>query len=410
MRGLIKCVLIRRHYYLRMRMNKISFTKVFLFRTRKSQANINLRDRCLCASTRKEPHAVADQVELTSVTKRFNDVVAVDSISLLVKPGEFFSILGPSGCGKTTTLRMISGFEHIDEGTIKIGERIVNSVPAFKRNVGMVFQYLALFPHLDVFGNIAYGLKTKRVQKSEIAGRVKDALELVGLSGFEKRRISQVSGGQRQRVALARALVTEPNVLCLDEPLGALDLKLRLQMQVEIKRLQQKVKNTFIYVTHDQGEAITMSDRVAIMAAGKVEQVGNPREIYEHPKTRFVADFIGETNLFEAHATSENAVELDGIIIDSAVSTELVGKRVFVSIRPENISLGPTIDSSISPKLEGVVEIAMYRGSYVTYKIRVGEKLLINTSGPSRGERLNSGDHVQLGWKKEDAVILPAVS
>ena len=353
---------------------------------------------------------VADQVELTNVTKRFNEVVAVDSISLLIEPGEFFSILGPSGCGKTTTLRMIGGFEHPDEGTIKIGERIVNSVPAFKRNVGMVFQHLALFPHMDVFSNIAYGLKMKRVPKSDIADRVKGSLELVGLSGFEKRRISQVSGGQRQRVALARALVTEPNVLCLDEPLGALDLKLRLQMQVEIKRLQQKVKNTFIYVTHDQGEAITMSDRVAIMSAGKVEQVGNPREIYEHPKTKFVADFIGETNLFEAHATSENAVELDGIMIDAAVSAEFVGGKVFVSVRPEDISLGRTIDNSISTRLEGVVEIAMYRGSYVTYKIRVGEKLLINTSGPSRGERLDSGDHVVLGWKKEDAVILPAAS
>jgi len=178
---------------------------------------------------------------------------------------------------------------------------------------------------MDVYGNIAYGLKTKRVAKSEITKRVKDSLDLVGLSGFERRRISQVSGGQRQRVALARALVTEPNVLCLDEPLGALDLKLRLQMQVEIKRLQQKVKNTFIYVTHDQGEAITMSDRVAIMSAGKIEQVGDPREIYEHPKTKFVADFIGETNLFEAHATSENAVEIDGVVIESDVDPELVG-------------------------------------------------------------------------------------
>lgn len=351
---------------------------------------------------------MADQVELSNVTKRFNEVVAVDSISLLIRPGEFFSMLGPSGCGKTTTLRMIGGFEHPDHGTIKIGDWIVNSVPAFKRNVGMVFQHLALFPHMDVYGNIAYGLRTKRVPKSEITRRVKGALELVGLSGFEKRRISQVSGGQRQRVALARALVTEPNVLCLDEPLGALDLKLRLQMQVEIKRLQQKVKNTFIYVTHDQGEAITMSDRVAIMSAGKIEQVGDPREIYEHPKTKFVADFIGETNLFEAHAASENMVEIDGIVIESEVSAELVGKKVFVSIRPEDISLGLTGDNSIPTRLEGVIEIAMYRGSYVTYRVRVGEKLLLNLSGPSRGERLNPGDHVHLGWKKEDAVILPA--
>jgi len=351
---------------------------------------------------------VADQVELSNVTKRFNEVVAVDSISLLIRPGEFFSMLGPSGCGKTTTLRMIGGFEHPDDGTIKIGDRIVNSMPAFKRNVGIVFQHLALFPHMDVYGNIAYGLKTKRVPKSEITTRIKGALELVGLSGFEKRRISQVSGGQRQRVALARALVTEPNVLCLDEPLGALDLKLRLQMQVEIKRLQQKVKNTFIYVTHDQGEAITMSDRVAIMSGGKIEQVGDPREIYEHPKTKFVADFIGETNLFEAHAASENTVEIDGIVIESEVNAELVGKKVFVSIRPEDISLGRTEDNSIPTKLEGVIEIAMYRGSYVTYRVRVREKLLLNLSGPSRGERLNPGDRVHLDWKKEDAVILPA--
>src|SRR4249920_2115619 len=242
------------------------------------------------------------EIRLSALTKRFQDVVAVDAISLTIESGEFFSLLGPSGCGKTTTLRMIGGFEQPTSGTIELRGHDVTGDPPDKRPVNMVFQNYALFPHLDVGENIAFGLKRKHVVKDEITRRTGEVLELVHLAGYERRKPNQLSGGQQQRVALARALVNRPHVLLLDEPLGALDLKLRQAMQIELKEIQQQVGLTFIYVTHDQEEALTMSDRLAVFSRGKVEQVGTPAEVYERPATGFVAGFVGTSNVLDGEA------------------------------------------------------------------------------------------------------------
>jgi spermidine/putrescine transport system ATP-binding protein len=240
------------------------------------------------------------EVGLYGVTKRFGATVAVDNVTIEVARGEFFSLLGPSGCGKTTSLRMIAGFEEPEEGRVVLTGQDIVGVPPFKRNVNTVFQSYALFPHLTVADNVAFGLRRKKIPKRDIKDRVKRYLDLVQLPGYDERRPSQLSGGQQQRVALARALVNEPAVLLLDEPLGALDLKLRKQMQLELMRIQREVGVTFIYVTHDQEEALVMSDRIAVMSQGKVEQIGFPEDIYERPATRFVAGFIGTSNIVEA--------------------------------------------------------------------------------------------------------------
>src|SRR5205823_5599115 len=231
------------------------------------------------------------------VTKRFSDVVAVDDLSLEIGQGEFFSLLGPSGCGKTTTLRMIGGFEDPTAGTVYLRGRDVTELPPYKRNVNTVFQSYALFPHLNVFDNVAFGLRRKKVQRADVDRRVRESLRLVGLSQMETRKPSQLSGGQQQRVALARALVNHPQVLLLDEPLGALDLKLRKQMHLELKRIQDEVGITFVYVTHDQEEAMTMSNRIAVMEDGRIKQIGEPEDVYEHPRTEYVAGFLGASNL-----------------------------------------------------------------------------------------------------------------
>src|SRR6266849_3311167 len=241
----------------------------------------------------------AAAVRVQEVTKRFGDVVAVREVSFSVGAGEFFSMLGPSGCGKTTTLRMIGGFEEPTYGTVYLGGRDVTDDPPYKRDVNTVFQSYALFPHLDVFENVAFGLRRKRESRADIERRVKESLILVDLPGFEKRKPSQLSGGQQQRVALARALINRPKVLLLDEPLGALDLKLRKQMQLELKRIQRDVGITFLYVTHDQEEAMTMSNRLAVMRHGKIEQIGAPEDVYERPATEFVAGFLGASNLLD---------------------------------------------------------------------------------------------------------------
>ena len=244
-----------------------------------------------------EPPEASPEIRLVELSKDFRDVRAVDHVSLDIRAGEFFSLLGPSGCGKTTTLRMIGGFELPSEGRIELRGVDVTRTAPDKRPVNMVFQHYALFPHLDVGENVAFGLRRRQVRRDEIARRVGEALDLVRLPGYQRRRAHQLSGGQQQRVALARALVNRPTVLLLDEPLGALDLKLRRQLQVELKRIQTEVGITFVYVTHDQEEALTMSDRIAVMNSGHVEQLGTPEELYERPATRFVADFIGTTNL-----------------------------------------------------------------------------------------------------------------
>src|SRR4051812_15329216 len=249
---------------------------------------------------------VPADVTIENVTKRFDDVVAVDDLSLEIERGSFFAMLGPSGCGKTTTLRMIGGFEEPTGGTIYLGDTEVSRLPSYKRDVNTVFQSYALFPHLSIFENVAFGLRRKGVAKSDVKQRVGDALELVDLTGREKRKPSQLSGGQQQRVALARALVNRPRVLLLDEPLGALDLKLRKQMQLELKRIQHEVGITFVHVTHDQEEAMTMADQIAVMDAGHIEQLGGPTELYETPRTAFVAGFLGVSNLI--HGTARDGV------------------------------------------------------------------------------------------------------
>jgi spermidine/putrescine transport system ATP-binding protein len=288
-------------------------------------------------------------IELVGVEKEFtaggHDVKAVDRIDLRIAEGEFFSLLGPSGCGKTTTLRMIAGFEEPTSGQILLHGRDVVGVPPFRRDVNMVFQQYALFPHMDVFENVAFGLRRKKVARDEIARRVAEALALVELEGREKRRPRQLSGGQQQRVALARALVNRPRALLLDEPLGALDLKLRQAMQLELKRIQREVGITFVYVTHDQEEALTMSDRLVVMDAGRIEQLGSPRELYEHPATRFVANFIGSSNILtgrlerkgDAWALAGLGPDQRVLVTDAGETSQ--GQEVELAVRPEKMVL-----------------------------------------------------------------------
>ncbi len=313
-------------------------------------------------------------IELVNVTKRFKDAVAVERVNLQVPRGAFYSLLGPSGCGKTTTLRIIAGLESADEGEVRLRGERVNEVPPYKRSLGMVFQGLALFPHLNVFNNIAYGLRVRRVSSSALSRRVKGALTLVGLAGLGQRRISQLSGGQQQRVALARALVTEPSVLLLDEPLGALDLKLRLQMQLELKRLHRQVGTTFVFVTHDQGEAMAMSDRIAVMSRGRVEQEGSPEEIYHRPGTAFVADFIGETNLLEAANRAGIATLPGDLTLGVPSGLDLRDGPVMVSIRPEAVSVGD-VAATKEVRWEGTVEETVFRGTNALLAIRVNDGL-----------------------------------
>ena len=287
-------------------------------------------------------------VEIAGITKRFGDVVAVDNIDLTIADGEFFALLGPSGCGKTTTLRMIAGLEFPTQGSLKIFGDEVGTLPPNKRPVNTVFQNYALFPHLNALDNVAFGLKMQGVNKSTAYSRALETIDLVQLTGMDARKPSELSGGQQQRVALARALVNQPKVLLLDEPLGALDLKLRQEMQGELKNLQQNLGVSFVFVTHDQEEALTMSDRMAVMNEGKLLQVGTPEEIYEHPANRFVADFIGQTNLLEGRVVDAETVCLSNGARVTGFSDHPVGTEVAVSVRPERVRLGPRGESQSS--------------------------------------------------------------
>jgi spermidine/putrescine transport system ATP-binding protein len=284
-------------------------------------------------------------VSVRSVSKTFDTAPVLKDISLEIRRGEFFSLLGPSGCGKTTLLRSIGGFETPSSGTILIDGKNVGGIPPYGRPTNMIFQQLALFPHLDVYENVAFGLRVQKRPKDQVDGRVKAALALVRLEGYERRMPNQLSGGQKQRVAMARALVNEPSVLLLDEPLGSLDLQLRLQMHEELRRLQRTLGNTFVFVTHDQGEAMAMSDRIAVMNAGVIVQLGTPEEIYERPQSRFVAQFIGHTNLFDGKVTkiegSRVIVDSDGtmLVATAPVLVEL-GQPVTVVVRYERLALG----------------------------------------------------------------------
>lgn len=345
------------------------------------------------------------EVELIDVVKRFGTVIAVDHVSLGVKKNEFYSFLGPSGCGKTTTLRIIAGFEEPDEGTLEIARIVATDIPPYKRNVGMVFQHLALFPHMNVFDNIAFGLKMANVAKDDIRNKVEQSLELVGLPGFGDRRIHQLSGGQQQRVGIARAMVKEPAVLLLDEPLGPLDLKIRQHMQLELKRIQKQVGTTFIYVTHDQGEALTMSDNIAVMNNGRVEQIGSPREIYDKPKTQFVANFIGETNLLDGSQKAFGKFVCKGLPHPVVVEDE-EGQAYdgVLSIRPERVNIGPDL-KDLDNLFEARVDDIVYQGSHLAVSATVGEDLIMKIRA-SPAVPLRAGERTHIGWNKTDATVI----
>ncbi|MGI6621737.1 MAG: spermidine/putrescine ABC transporter ATP-binding protein [Acetivibrionales bacterium] len=298
-------------------------------------------------------------IELKNLTKRYGDMTAVDSINLTIKENEFVTLLGPSGCGKTTTLRMIGGFEDPDEGQILFEGKLLNPIPAYKRNINTVFQRYALFTHMNVFENIAFGLRIKKIPKNEIERRVKRMLKLVDLEGFEKRNVDSLSGGQQQRVAIARALVNEPKVLLLDEPLGALDLKLRKEMQIELLDMQRSVGITFIYVTHDQEEALTMSDTVVVMNKGLIQQVGTPQDIYNEPLNRFVADFIGESNIIEAIMPEDYKVAFDDVVLDCVDKGFAKNEPVDIVIRPEDIRIVTNPDDGM---IKGTVKSVIFKG------------------------------------------------
>ena len=304
----------------------------------------------------------AQAVVLESVTKRFENVTAVDDVSVEIGSGEFFSLLGPSGCGKTTSLRMVAGFERPDAGRILIGGIDVTEAPPHRRPVNTVFQSYALFPHLTVEENVGFGLRFKSLSKREARARVGEALELVRLGSLGKRRPHQLSGGQQQRVALARALVLSPAVLLLDEPLGALDAKLRRELQIELKSIQREIGITFVYVTHDQEEALTMSDRLAVMSHGRVEQLGTPREVYEHPETTFVADFLGVSNLMRAHVVAEGRVEVGGVVLRAELGDRRGAVVVRLTIRPERVRIEPA-GTEGENRVRATIERFVYLGS-----------------------------------------------
>ena len=353
----------------------------------------------------------APEIRLREVTKAFGSVQAVDGVSLDIRGGEFFSLLGPSGCGKTTTLRMIGGFESPSTGSVELRGHDVTADPPDKRPVNMVFQNYALFPHLDVGENVAFGLRRRKVPDPEIMRRVGDVLELVHLPGYEKRKPNQLSGGQQQRVALARALVNNPNVLLLDEPLGALDLKLRQRLQLELKRIQTEVGITFVYVTHDQEEALTMSDRIAVMHAGKVEQLGTPEELYDRPATRFVADFIGRTNLVRGTVRAIDGtsatIELSSGETCRAQSEGLAPRgAVELSVRPEVIRLHVRRQGEAEASLHGRLEQAAYLGATFSYVVRTSGGLGLTVHAPKSDGRLTVGTAVDIEWRPEDALVL----
>ena len=353
-------------------------------------------------------------IELKSVGKSFKDYVAVRQVSLKVRRGEFFSLLGPSGCGKTTCLRMIAGFEHPDEGEIHLDGRLANGMPAAARDVNMVFQNYALFPHMSVFENVAFGLRMQNTTSDELGARVAQALSLVRMDGLDARYPGQLSGGQQQRVALARALVTRPSVVLLDEPLGALDLKLRKEMQLELKSIQRELGMTFLYVTHDQEEALVLSDRIAVMHQGEIQQVGTPDEIYERPANRFVAEFIGETNFLDGRIARAN----EGHVVIRVGAMEVQahgggdrehqsGSPVVLAIRPEKISLGREPMQSHANSCRGQIENAVYLGMDTQFTVRTDEGLhlkarLQNASPADFGP----GETVHAGWSAESTIIL----
>jgi spermidine/putrescine transport system ATP-binding protein len=349
-------------------------------------------------------------VELAGVTKRFGQFVAVDDLTLDIYEGEFFSLLGPSGCGKTTTLRMIAGFEEPTEGGISVAGDPVRGVPPYRRPVNTVFQSYAIFPHLNVFDNVAFGLRRAGVKGEELRGRVIDACEMVQLSGFEKRKPNMLSGGQQQRVALARALVNRPKVLLLDEPLGALDLKLRKELQLELRTLQHEVGITFVYVTHDQEEALTMSDRIAVMDGGVVRQVADPATLYEFPHDRFVASFIGQTNMFSGRVESVSGDRValrtpDGAKIEARGQEAVeVNSEVYVTVRPEKVRFGNSGDNVCDVEVQQIVYLGIST-QYIT-ALPGGERLVVYQQNTHDNRGPAVGDGVQVAWDANNCLVL----
>ena len=354
-------------------------------------------------------------IALENVSKRFGQADAVRDVTLAIHEGEFFSLLGPSGCGKTTTLRMIAGFEVPDEGRIILQGRDVTTVFSNRRPVNMVFQQYALFPHMSIYDNVAFGLKVKRIPRPEHRGRVLEILRVVELDGLENRRPRQLSGGQQQRVALARALVNQPAALLLDEPLGALDVKLRKQMQLELKRIQTELGTTFVYVTHDQDEALAMSDRIAVMNRGQVEQIGGPREIYDHPATAFVADFVGSLNTLE--------LIVDEIVGGFAVMRAAEGDRVVLAA-PQNARVGTTLRVAVRPErvriaaigahapdggslLEGTIAEIVYLGMYTQFHVTTGAgRVVASRLADELVTPLEVGSSVIVSWEPEHTSVV----
>jgi spermidine/putrescine transport system ATP-binding protein len=351
-------------------------------------------------------------VELSGVTKRFGEFVAVSDLTLEIYEGEFFSLLGPSGCGKTTTLRMIAGFEEPSEGTISVAGVPMRGVPPYRRPVNTVFQSYAVFPHMNVFDNVAFGLRRAGVKGDQLRQRVTEACEMVQLSGFEKRKPGALSGGQQQRVALARALVNRPEVLLLDEPLGALDLKLRKEMQLELKNLQHEVGITFIYVTHDQEEALTMSDRIAVMNEGKVQQVAEPTTLYESPRNRFVANFIGQTNVFSGTVESMNGERVTlrtrgGARIEAVTREENgveVGAQAQATVRPEKVRFGSAGDNVLGAEIRQIV----YLGVSTQYiaELPDGATLVLYQQNVHDSDGPGVGEEVSITWDAQNCLVL----
>jgi iron(III) transport system ATP-binding protein len=350
------------------------------------------------------------KIAVSNLGKRFGTNVVVDHAAFAIEEGELFTLLGPSGCGKTTLLRLIAGFYAPDEGEVRFDDRVVNAVPPHERGIGMVFQNYALWPHMTVFQNVAYGLKLRKLARDEIARRIREVLEKVKLSGLEDRYPGQISGGQQQRVALARALVLNPKILLLDEPLSNLDAKIRVQVRAEIRKLQQELGITTVYVTHDQEEALTLSDRIAVFNQGRVFQVGPPKELYERPANRFVADFIGINNLIDGTVRSVNGA----LLVETALgqlrampdARFKAGERCVLSVRPENASISEKNDNLI----EGKIAFAAYLGNTLRYDVDLGRGTIFKADvrDPWHHRQLQTGAAVALGFAAASTVAIPA--
>ena len=348
-------------------------------------------------------------VEIEGVTKRFGDTPALDDVHLRIEEGELFALLGPSGSGKTTLLRAIAGFVEPDAGAIRIDGDPMRDLPVHRRDIGMVFQHYALFPHMSVFENVAFGLSVRSVARSETAEQVRAMLSLVQLEGFEKRRPGQLSGGQQQRVALARALVTRPRVLLLDEPLGALDKRLRRQMQVELRQIQREVGITTVFVTHDQEEALTLSDRIAILDAGRIVQSGPPQAVYERPRTVFAADFLGDANFFTGRVRGDGQVRTPGgsELLAAGVAGDASGE-VILAVRPEKLRIARAgaPEPGVPNRLEGRVASVLYAGSTVTYRVVCGEVEVTVLEQNREAAPIAQGEPVTVSWRPEHTVVV----